>query len=364
MRTDENRSSRPVVRRLTSMKRIALVVAAGIVLGGCGGDGGGITPPPTITIAKTAADNGNAQAGSAGQPLGSPLRVLVTSDGTPSAGATVSWSAAGGGSFLPASGVTDGNGIASSAWTLGGALGAQTAQAVVSGASGSPVSFTATAGPGPAAALTIADGDQQAGPVNEQLAAPVQAKAQDQFGNGVPDVAVSWAATGGTVSSATVPTDAGGISGVQVTLGPTAGPITITAVADGLLGSPLTFEAAALDPAIPTEATVQVGPAVFFLSLRNGSGLIRNENGLLDPAVDTVAVGGTVTWIWAPPEQGPARRHSVESRGEPSFSPNSPVLAGGGHVFTHTFTVAGTYEYKCGPHGGGPRGMSGRIVVR
>lgn len=347
-----------------SMSLTLVLPAVGMVLVGCSDGGGSITPPPTITIAKTASNSGDAQNGSAGQPLGSPLQVLVTEDGAPSTGVTVSWSTAvGGGSLVPASGVTDANGIANSAWTLGGVLGAQTAQAAVSEATGSPVSFTAQAGPGLAAALTNAGGDQQIGNVNQPLASPLLAKVQDQFGNGVSGVDVSWEAAGGTVSSATVPTDAGGISQIQVTLGPAAGPISITAVADGLLASPLTFVATAQDPAIPTEATIQVGPGVYFLSLRNGTGLIRNENGLLDPAVDTVAVGGTVTWIWAPPVQGPARRHSVESRGTPSF-PNSSIVAGGGYVHKVTFTIAGTYEYKCGPHGGGRRGMSGRIVVR
>ncbi len=101
---------------------------------------------------------------------------------------------------------------------------------------------------------------------------------------------VNWAATGATLSAAAVPTDASGISAVNVTLGATAGPITITATADGLTGSPLTFNAtASAQVPVPTTAAVSVGD-IFFASDHNGSS---------NPAVDTVAVNGTVTWTWA-----------------------------------------------------------------
>ena len=332
------------------MNRRLLLAALGIVLLGCGGDGGGvITPPATTAVAKPATNNGDAQNGPVGQALGSPLQVLVTQDGTPTADITVSWSTAvGGGSLVPASGVTGANGIAMSGWTLGTVPGNQTAQAMVSGATGSPVSFTAQAAPGPAAVLANAGGDQQTGYVNEQLVAPVVAKAEDQFGNPVPGVGVGWEAVGATVSSGVVPTDAAGISQVQVTLGPTGGPVTITATAVGPL--PLTFTATAQSPpsSLPTEAEVQVvsSAGLFFRSARNGT-----EN----PAVDTVAVGGTVTWSWI--QLG---THTVFSVGTPSFT-SSSVMVNKGSFYAVTFGSAGTYEYNCSYH---PFRMTGRIVVR
>jgi plastocyanin len=328
-----------IVAVLTSMAIAALA-------SGCGGGGSNSgTPPPTTTIAKTATNSGDAQSGSIGQALGSPLQVLVTDGGTPSSGVSVAWSAAtGGGTLDPASAVTDANGVATSAWTLGNVSGTQTARAALTGAAGSPVTFTATAAPGPAAALAKAGGDLQSGSTNASLANPLQAKVQDGFGNGVPGVDVTWAAVGGTVSSGTVPTDAGGISQVQLTLGPTAGTVTITASAAGLTS--ISFSATAVvPPPIPTTAAVRVGNIFFGSSL----------NGTQNPAVDTVAVGGTVTWTWVSNGQ-----HSVQSTGSPGFA-SSGFMSVSGNTYAVTFNTAGTYQYDCGIHG---TLMTGRIVVR
>jgi copper binding plastocyanin/azurin family protein len=81
----------------------------------------------------------------------------VTQNGAPQSGVTVNWSTANG-SLAPTSGPTGGDGIAASTWTLGPTAGAQTAQAAVVGATGSPVTFTATgtAGPPPPPPSTIA----------------------------------------------------------------------------------------------------------------------------------------------------------------------------------------------------------------
>jgi plastocyanin len=332
-------------RRLTPF-----VVSLGSLVLGCGGGGGdGGTPPPTSTIAKASANNGDAQSGRVGQPLATPLSVVVTEGGSASSGTTVAWSTtASGGSVDPASAVTDANGIASSTWTLGTVSGSQTAHATLSGASGSPVSFTATAGPDAAATLARGGGNEQSGAINTQLAAPVQAKVADRFGNGVPGVEVGWAATGGTVSAGTVATDAAGISGVSVTLGGTAGLITITATSGNLTGSPLTFNATAVTAApIPTTAAVRVGNDLF----------ASNRNGTTNPAVDTVAVGGTVTWTWTNTGGIP---HSVESTGSRAFT-SSAILTGNGQIYSFTFTAAGTYQYDCAVHGSA---MTGRIEVR
>jgi plastocyanin len=217
----------------------------------------------------------------------------------------------------------------------------------LSGASGSPVSFTATAAAGQAATIAKAGGDNQTGDTDTQLGTSVQAKVSDQFGNGVAGVAVGWEASGGTVSAAMVATDAAGISAVTVTLGGTAGPVTITATAAGLVGSPLTFNATATEPApIPTTASVTVGN-IFFRSDRNST----------EPAVDTVAVGGTVTWNWV---NTGAEPHSVRATGSPTF-PGSGILTGSGESYNNTFSTAGTYNYDCSVHGSQ---MTGRVVVR
>ncbi len=100
------------------------------------------------------------------------------------------------------------------------------------------------------------------------------------------------------------------------------------------------------DPA-PATASVIVGN-VFFKSGHNGS-----TNG----AVDTVAVGGTVTWTWTSTGDIP---HSVRSLGSPIFR-NSIIQTGDGKTYEATFHSAGTYQYDCAIHG---PAMTGTLVVR
>ena len=327
----------------------ALVV--GILVTGCGGGNGG-TPPEITTIAKASANSGDAQTGTVGQPLATSLSVVVTEDGALSPGATVAWSTtAAGSSVNPASTPSDASGIASTAWTLGTVSGAQTATATLGGATGSPVTFTATANADVATTLAEAGGDEQTGETGAQLGTAVQAKVSDDFGNGVQGVNVGWAATGGTVSAPTVTSNAVGISAVTVTLGGTAGPITIVATSGGLAGSPLTFTATAVEPT-PVPGSINV-------TVRNDN-FLSVRNGTQNPAVDTVAAGGTVTWTWAASATNP---HDVTSTGSPSFTSSTTQA----QPFTYgpvTFTAPGTYSYFCTQHGAPAAGMWGRIVVR
>jgi len=92
----------------------------------------------------------------------------------------------------------------------------------------------------------------------------------------------------------------------------------------------------------PLAAAVSVG-SFFFRSVNN---LTQND------AIDTVGVGGTVTWTWLATAD-----HSVESTGAPSF-PSGPIQNTGS--LARTFNAAGTYQYICVLHSG----MSGRVVVR
>jgi plastocyanin len=98
--------------------------------------------------------------------------------------------------------------------------------------------------------------------------------------------------------------------------------------------------------AAPT-AAVSVGNNVF----KSG------HNGLANPAIDTIAAGGTVTWTWANTGGVP---HSVRSLGLSIFR-NSVVKSGDGSTYTAAFARAGTYQYDCAIHG---EAMTGTIVVR
>ncbi|HYL20703.1 MAG TPA: plastocyanin/azurin family copper-binding protein [Gemmatimonadales bacterium] len=87
---------------------------------------------------------------------------------------------------------------------------------------------------------------------------------------------------------------------------------------------------------------------LFFQSAHNGS---------MNPAVDTVAIGDTVTWTWS--ESGTP--HSVASTGTPSFTSQSGTSSTNGFTYKVKFTAAGPYAYNCSVH---PTTMTGRIVVR
>jgi plastocyanin len=81
------------------------------------------------------------------------------------------------------------------------------------------------------------------------------------------------------------------------------------------------------------------------------------NNGTQNPAVDTVAVGGTVTWTWT---STGSTSHSVQSQGTPSFT-SSAIMTGDGSTYSFTFMTAGTYHYNCAVHG---NLMTGTIVVQ
>ncbi len=237
------------MRKVRSSATLVLGSMA-LFVGGCGGGDSNPNPSPLV-LARAPTSSGDQQTGPVSNALPNDLRVLVTRDGDPEPGATVTWSTSDG-SLNPTSGPTDATGIAASTWVLGPNAGAQSAQAAVQGATGSPVTFTAT-----------------------------------------------------------------GTSG----------------------GPP--------PPPPPNAASVTVGD-IFFESDRNGTS---------NPAVDTVAVNGTVTWTWVATG---ATAHSVQSTGTTNFT-SSNVLTGDGSSYHVQFTTAGTYTYNCSVHG---NFMNGRIVVR
>jgi hypothetical protein len=138
---------------MSSMRRSigrAAILFAATAAAACGSDSGGDStggPDPVALSAARSEPSGDGQSGTAGQELASPLRIVVLRGSAPEAGAVVTWSTtATGATLTPSTGTTGPDGISSSVWHLGAQAGVQSAQAVVAGADGSPVRFTATAG--------------------------------------------------------------------------------------------------------------------------------------------------------------------------------------------------------------------------
>lgn len=323
----------------------AVVVGALLACGG-NGDGGGGPSTPQVTVAKAPTANGDGQSAVVGTELPEPLRIIVTLDGAPQAGTAVTWNASGTAATVdPASGTTGADGIASTTWTIGQTAGAQSAQASVTGASGSPVTFSATGLPGAPAGVVALAGGGQFGELNGDLDDPLEVEVTDQFGNGVSGVTVSWAVTEGTgtLNSTSTVTAADGSASVRLTLGDTRGAVGVTATVDGLTPGAATFAATAVDEII------QVG---------NGAATV------FVPSSSTIPAGGTVVWIW----NSGAVQHNVSTSdgspdvpGTPSQTRTTPFTFG-----PMQLNAAGEYRYYCSVHAGptDAQGMVGTITVQ
>ncbi|MGH7676390.1 MAG: hypothetical protein ACREMV_14055 [Gemmatimonadales bacterium] len=223
---------------------------------------------------------GNTQSDTIGATLAIAYAVLVRNE-TPTAVAdvTVNWTAAGGGSVSAPTSMTNGSGIATINRILGTTAGPQTAQARVTGLSGNPVSFTATATAGNATAIEKTSGDGGTAAINSMVTYTVTAR--DRGNNVKAGVVIDWAVTaGGGSITAQSTTGANGQATAQRTLSGIAGPHTATATANGIAGTPvLTFSTNATTA--PLAANVTVG------------------NDFFNPMGVPIAVTGTVTWNWS-----------------------------------------------------------------
>jgi plastocyanin len=138
----------------------ALAVTA--LLAGCGGDDGTSVSAPII--AKSGTKSGDAQSGPVSQALPNDLRVVVTRDGAPASGVTVTWGTGSGGSLTPTTDDTDADGVSTSTWTLGPTGGQQSATASVMGGLNSTVTFTATGiGAGQGSTVQVISANGQGG---------------------------------------------------------------------------------------------------------------------------------------------------------------------------------------------------------
>jgi Big-like domain-containing protein len=239
------------------MKRLALVppAAAALIVGlvGCGDNLTLPKPaPPSLSLDVL---GGNGQIGTVGQPLDSPVVVVVRDAANlpiPDRQIVFASTGSAAGAFEPVTAVTDAQGKALTHWTLGTVPGPYTAEARVVPLDDSvplPVAFGAIANAGSPDSVRAASQTIQSGRRGQPVEEPLTVIVVDRYGNPVPAVEVTWTAELGNgelnPSSGTV-TDAEGRSSVTWTLGNRIGVQQATAAVHDLIGSPVTFSATVL----------------------------------------------------------------------------------------------------------------------
>jgi Bacterial Ig-like domain (group 1)/Leishmanolysin len=223
-------------------RRLAPTLLA--VLVACGGS----DPSSDLSIEIAGGNGQNAPVGTA---VPTPPSVQVTtSNGSPAANTRVTFTvASGSGSVLGGTQQTDANGIASVGdWVLGTVAGQQQLNASVPGTPA--VSFTATATAGSPAQVSPSTPANVTAPPGAPVSPAPAVLVEDDFGNGVPGVSVTWQVQsgGGSISGASSTTDASGVARVgSWTLGVTPGTNTLRATVQGsgIQGNPVTFTATA-----------------------------------------------------------------------------------------------------------------------
>ena len=284
---------------MSRQKQLLLLLAIAAVGITCGDS---VVTGPSLNVGPPAAlhiISGDLQADTVGKELPEALVVrIVDSAGTPVPLQVINFRVVtGGGSVFAGVGLTDTLGQARERWTLGTVAGdtqtvearavdSQTGQALVFG------TFKAIGLADAPSTMTRYAGHFQSGSVGTTLTDSLAVKITDQYENGVPGQAVTWAVTsgGGSVLSSST-TNSGGVAKTAWTLGTRADVThTVSAAAAGL--DTVTFEA---DPLIPNTSTLavhagdgQTGAAgteltdTLFVSLKLADG--------------QPVVGATVTW--------------------------------------------------------------------
>jgi adhesin/invasin len=172
----------------------------------------------------------------------------------------VRWTKTGtGGTFSASRTNTNANGIATVTFTTSGTAGRTY---TIIGTSTNPSTRTGTSAPmttvpGSATQMSLSAGNAQTATAGSAVATTPAVLVRDSRGNAVPNVAVTFAVTGGggSVTTTAATTNAAGIATCgSWTLGKTAGANTLTATRTGLTGSPVTFT-----------ATGRVGPAAKYV---------------------------------------------------------------------------------------------------
>ncbi len=292
----------------------ALALSTVTTVAACGGD----DPQVPSAAASTVATSTSAAVAS---PATTPAVRITDTKGRGVKGVLVRWQVtAGGGRVTSDTSRTNASGDASSGgWTLGTAAGIQTLQATADGLPA--VVFTVDAVAGPVARLVRVSPDAQQGVVNTTVALPPSVRAEDQYGNPVAGVPVTFsvATGGGTITGETRTTNAQGIatadgwklgtvSGGQIVRA-SAGSAVVAFTALAVAGPPVDLVKVSGDlqeglsgVALSTAPGVRVidafgnpvGNVPVTFTPATGSGSVASMTVLTDPANGTAFVGA---WI-------------------------------------------------------------------
>lgn len=198
--------------------------------------------------------------GQVGQaPSPAPAVVVTDANGAPMPGVTVSFAVTAGGGTLSASSVTTGaDGRAVADWTLGTITGSNTLSA--SALDLAPVSLTIAAQSGPAVSMTLAQGDNQSAVIWHTLPVAPAVVFRDQYGNGATNTSATFSVVsgGGRLTTPVVAPGSDGIARAAWSLGPSPGPNSLTATAQGGALGTITFNATALPTSSPYNIDVRV----------------------------------------------------------------------------------------------------------
>ncbi len=176
----------------------------------------------------------------AGTVIAPPVVVKVTdSGGNPVSGVTIALTAQGGAGVLSGAApvATDGSGLATFPTLSIDRTGTYTLRASDGTRSVSSNSFVI--GPGTSSGITVVAGSGQSAAVTTNYASQLRVSVQDALGNGVPGIAVTFAAPGSGASvtfsgSPVVTTGTGGAAAISVTANTQVGSVQVTASAAGI----------------------------------------------------------------------------------------------------------------------------------
>ena len=201
------------------------------------------TPAPVSTLTLV---SGGGQSGTVGTALPQDIVIRLNDafgNVVPDAGVSFVVTAGGGTTNVP-SAVSDNAGLVRFRWTLGPVAGTQSVTAVIFGVT--PLVIEATARAASPSQIVVQSGAGQLALPGSQLPEPLVARVEDQFGNPIPNVTVTWSpvsAGAGSLNPVTGQSDAEGEVSTLWTLGPSGGGKEVRASASGV-STPAVFSGA------------------------------------------------------------------------------------------------------------------------